>query len=110
MTTTSEQWEYCTLKFQLRYKGEDLDRVGARHVWLVFQAVASGPKRNYIAAESTEIPLPANIAGAAFVPQKNNIGHRNVQQNLVRELQAAGWERLPEQGGAWWETRLRRSR
>ncbi len=108
MTEHESEWDYCDVKFQLRYKGEDSTRAGLKQMWLVFQARASGANRSYLAGESTEIPIAANVIGVSFVPQERNPSHRNIHQNLLDQLQAEGWERLPERGGSWWETRLRR--
>jgi len=108
MADNSNEWDYCDIRFQLRYKGEDPTRAGIKHVWLVFQAIASGLNQNYIAGESTEIPIAANVIGVSFVPQKNNASHVNIHQNLVHKLQEDGWERLRDKGSVWWETRLRR--
>lgn len=107
MAEQTEEWEYCQIKFQLRYKGEDISRSGLKQVWLVFLAHAIGPYKNYLAGE-TEIPVAGNVAGAPFMPQKNNISHVNIHQNLLRELQDDGWKLLPKEGGVWWENRLRR--
>ncbi|KAA3662651.1 MAG: hypothetical protein DWQ04_12845 [Chloroflexi bacterium] len=108
MTENGNEWDYCDIKFQLRHKGEDPTRAGLKHMWLVFKANAAGANKNYLAGESSEIPIAANIMGASFVPQKNNASHLNIHQNLLNKLQNEGWERLPEKGSAWWETRLRR--
>lgn len=108
MAEHGDEWEYCDIKFQLRYRGEDSTRAGLKQMWLVFQARASGSNRSYLAGESTEIPIAANVIGVSFAPQRQNPAHRNVHQNLLDQLQEDGWERLPERGGAWWEARLRR--
>lgn len=109
MAEHGNEWDYCDIKLQIRYKGEDGTRAGLKQMWLVFQASASGSNRNYMAGESMEIPVAANVIGVSFVPQEHNPTHLNIHQNLLHQLQEDGWERLPEQGGAWWETRLRRS-
>ena len=109
MAEHDNEWDYCKIKFQLRYKGEDSTRAGLKQMWLVFQASASGPNRDYLAGESTEIPVAANVIGVSFVPQKHNPSHLNIHQNLLHQLLEDGWKRLPEQGGQWWATRLRRS-
>lgn len=108
MTGQNEAWDYCQIKFQLRYRGEDFTRAGPKQMWLVFQAHAAGPKKNYLASESTGIPIGANIIGASFVPDKKISGHVNIHQNLIEDLEKDGWELLPEKGSAWWERRLRR--
>ncbi len=108
MTESSENWDYCQIEFKLRYKGEDLERTGTRIMWLLFQARAMGEKRSYVAGKSSEIPIAANVIGASFVPQKNNVGYANVYQDLLLKLQKDGWELLPDEGGEWWGKRLRR--
>ncbi len=108
MAANSNDWDYCTIEFQLRYKGEDTTRAGLKVVWLVFQARVSGPNQNYIAGESTEIPVAGTVAGVSFLPQKNNTNHVSIHQDLLHRLQKDGWEQLPKKGGAWWERRLRR--
>ncbi len=108
MAENSNEWDYCSIEFQLRYKGQDPTRAGLKVVWLVFQASVSGPNQNYIAGESTEIPVAGSVAGVSFLPQKNNASHVNIHQNLLHKLQKDGWERLPNKGSAWWKMRLRR--
>ena len=109
MSVTDKEFEYCQIEFKMRYKGEDPGRAGGlRTMWLLFQARVTGPDNNYLAGESSEIPIAANVAGASFVPQKEMSGHVNVHQNLLRKLENDGWELLPFQGNAWWERRLRR--
>jgi hypothetical protein len=108
MDEHQQAWEYCNIKFQLRYKGEVISIMsGMKTVWLVFRAVASGQNQNRAISEA-EIPIAGNVAGASFVPQKNISGHVNIHQNLLQTLQKDGWELLPEKGSAWWERRLRR--
>jgi hypothetical protein len=108
MTEQNGAWDYCTIRFQLRYKGEDYTRSGMKHVWLVFQAITTESRKNPIIRESIEIPVPGNVLGGALTPQKNNASHLNIHQDLMMQLRMDGWEVLPEQGGAWWEKRLRR--
>ena len=108
MAKNKNEWDYCTIRFQMRYKGEDPTRAGMKHVWLVFQANVSGFEKNYIAGESIEIPVAANVIGASYLPQQSNASHINIHQDLLHKLQADGWERLSNKGGVWWETRLRR--
>ncbi len=107
MTEQGKEWDYCQIEFQLRYKGEDLSRAGTKQMWLTFLARATGPYKSYLAGEA-EIPVAGAVAGVSFVPQKNNVGHVNIHQNLLDELQRDGWRLLPEKGSAWWERRLRR--
>lgn len=109
MAEHDNEWDYCDIRFQIRYKGEDATRAGLKQMWLVFQASAFGSNRGYLAGESMEIPVAANVIGVSFEPQKDNLTHLNVHQDLLRQLQEEGWEKLPEQGGEWWEARLRRS-
>ncbi len=108
MSKNNNEWDYCTIKFQLRYKGEDPTRGGYKLMWLVFQATVSGANQNYLAGESTEIPIAFNVPGASFAPQKSNASIVNVHQDLLQKLKGEGWELLPEKSGGWWESRLRR--
>jgi hypothetical protein len=108
MTENDHGWDYCNITFQLRNKGEDPTRAGMKHVWLIFQGSVSGHHQNYLAGESTEIPIAANVIGASFSPQKNNASHVNIHQNLLHKLQKDGWELLPNRGSVWWERQLRR--
>jgi hypothetical protein len=108
MSEQDDVWDYCEIRFQLRYKGEDYTRSGMKHVWLVFQALTTESRKNPIIRESIEIPVPGNVLGGALTPQKNNASHLNIHQDLMLQLRIDGWEVLPEQGGAWWEKRLRR--
>ncbi len=108
MNENKNEWDYCDIKFQLRYKGEDTSHTGGFNtVWLVFKAVASKSRQSYTVSEA-EIPVAGNVAGVSFVPQKNNPGHLNIHQNLLQELQKDGWELLTDKRGAWWERRFRR--
>ena len=106
--TDTEVWEYGQIEFRLRYKGEDVSRSGLKHVWLTFQARTNGPDKSRLIGE-VELPIAGAIAGASFVPQKNNIGHTNIHQILLTKLQKDGWELLHENRGAWWERRFRRA-
>ena len=108
MAEHGNEWDYCDIRYQIRYKGEDTARAGLRLMWLVFQASASGSNRGYLAAESIEIPVAANVIGVSFEPQEHNPVHFNAHQDLLHQLQEGGWERLSGQGEAWWEARLRR--
>ncbi len=108
MTENGEHWDYCHIEFKLRNKGEELTYGGFRQMWLVFLAYVTGPDKNYQAGESTEIPIPANIIGTAFIPQQANPSHVNIHQNLLNKLGGNGWELLPDKGSTWWERRLRR--
>ncbi len=85
-----------------------MTRAGMQQVWLVFQASVSGHHQNYLAGESLEIPVPANVIGTSYLPQKNSGSHVNVHQELLNELQAQGWQLLPNKSSSWWERRLRR--
>ncbi|MEJ2747543.1 MAG: hypothetical protein P8183_06500 [Anaerolineae bacterium] len=107
MTESGQEWDYCKIEFHLRNKGEPAAVAGPAQVWLAFVAHATGPHQNYLAGE-VEFPVPINFADAPLVPQRNNIGHVNMHQNLLLELQKDGWELLPEKSGSWWEKRLRR--
>lgn len=108
MTVKKTEWDYCHIKYQIRHKGEDLTQADMKRVWLVFQGIAMGQHQNYIAGESTEIPIAANVMGVSFSPQQHNPSHREIHQNLIHQLQADGWELTSEKGGDWWERRLRR--
>ena len=77
-------------------------------MWLVFQARTTTPSEGTILLESAEIPVPVNIVGARMIPQKANPTHLNIHQDLLKQMQADGWELLPEGDGMWWERRLRR--
>ena len=108
MESNAIEWDYCTIRYQIRYKGEDMTRSGNKHMWLVFLAKMLNSMGQGTVRESTEIPVPANIIGTTITPQKNNPSHISIHQNLIQGLQAEGWELLPEQSSAWWERRLRR--
>jgi hypothetical protein len=106
--TQTDKWDYCQIKSRIRHKGEDTTISDSKMVWLYFMATVSGHYQNYIAGESSEIPLPANVIGIAFSPQKQNASHRAIHKNLLVQLQEDGWELLPDSNGPWWERRLRR--
>ncbi len=108
MAAHGGDWDYCDIRVQLRYKGEDPTRGGFKTMWFVFQASASGVNQNYVAGESIEVPVPANVVGGSLSPQKSNALHVNVHQELLKKLQQEGWEQLPGKGSTWWEKRLRR--
>ena len=101
MAEQKQEWDYCRIEVKLRHKGEDETRSGVKQIWLAFVARASGPYQSYLAGD-VEIPLPGNVAGASFAAQRNNVGHVNAHQTLLRKLQDDGWELLPEKGGDWW--------
>ena len=98
--------EYCSIRFQMRYKGEDFTRSGMKQMWLVFQARKTGPSKQLIIKESAEIPIPANVIGTTLAPQKDNPSHVSVLQDLLQNLQIDGWKLSPQKGGEWWERRL----
>ena len=103
------EWDYCTIRSSVRYKGEDATRGGIRTVWLIFTATAEGKNYSYVAAKSAEFPMPGNIMGGmSYGPDKNVAGHVSIHNNLVRTLTDDGWRKLPSSGGSWWELRLRR--
>jgi len=108
MAENSKDYDYCKIIYQMRYKGEDPSYAGNRLVWLVFQAIVSGNKKDFLIHESTEIPLPTNVIASSLEPQKNNPGHTNVHQILLYQLRKEGWELLPNTGEVWWQRRLRR--
>jgi len=108
MDKRKKDWEYCTIQFQMRNKGEDITRSGTKLMWLVFQARNIGSKEQSIVKESTEIPVPANVIGTELTPQKYNPTHISIHQNLLERLQEDGWELLPRHDGEWWERHLRR--
>ena len=108
MAGSKKQREHCIISLQMRYKGEDVTRSGMKHIWLVFQARKTETENQIVFKESTEIPIPANVIGTAFSPQRDNPAHVNIHQNLLQSLQSDGWELLPHEGGEWWERRLRR--
>ena len=98
--------DYCSIRVQLRYRGEDFTRSGMKQMWLVFQARKTEPNKQTIIKESAEIPIPANVVGTTLAPQKDNPSHVSIHQNLIQSLQIDGWKPLPQTGGEWWERRF----
>lgn len=99
-----KKWEYCQIQMQVQDDGRDPTRAGHRMMWFQFQARTS--KR--IIQKSIRVPMANMVGAAAYAPQQNNLGHRNILNLLLEKLQQDGWELLPNQGSDWWQRTLRR--
>ncbi|CVK19768.1 MULTISPECIES: hypothetical protein [Sporomusa] len=59
---------------------------------------------------NTIIKRSANfeIISTSFTPDEKNKRHRKALEDLVQELQQAGWKQQPEQGTEWYNLTFRK--
>jgi hypothetical protein len=107
MSENEESWDYCTIQLKIMNDGRDPSYTGQKLMWLHFSAQADGQNGRYLAGESTKIPV-MDMVGATYAPDKNNLGHINILDNLLQKLAREGWEIQSSKGTDWWERKLKR--
>ncbi|MCP5098593.1 MAG: hypothetical protein GY943_23835 [Chloroflexi bacterium] len=107
MSQNEAAWDYCTIQLKIINDGRDPSYAGQKLMWLQFSAQANGGNGRYLAGESTKLPI-MDMVGATYTPDKNNVGHKNILDNLLQKLERDGWKRQSFKGTNWWERKMKR--
>jgi hypothetical protein len=90
------KWETCEIR---DVEGLRASEGYVRCHW--FQAYATGPNKNYVAAESPGFYCPQSTPEPEYARKQHSA--------LVARLLMEGWEPVGEAGPGWWRMQFRRS-